>query len=97
MLLSDLRMLSVQGLLAGAAPMAEGASPPSRQLVGTLALTLSNLLFLPAVALAVKRRLLAEALIYLATTLFSILYHACDEPEYSFCVTKYEVRLHCLC
>ncbi|KAF4531717.1 hypothetical protein B566_EDAN009342 [Ephemera danica] len=66
-----------------------GASPPSRQLVGTLALTLSNLFFMPAVVLAAKRRLLAEALIYLATTLFSTLYHACDEPEYSFCVLQF--------
>jgi hypothetical protein len=69
------------------------ATPEGLLLLTTLLLTLSNVFFLPAVYLALRRYLLTEALIYLATMVFSILYHACDQGFYGYCVTKYEVSV----
>ncbi|XP_046406052.1 post-GPI attachment to proteins factor 6 isoform X2 [Ischnura elegans] len=62
----------------------------STLLLNTLLLTLSNVFFIPAIVLAIRRSMISEALVYLATMMFSMLYHACDEDFYSYCVTKYE-------
>jgi hypothetical protein len=48
-------------------------------LVNTLLLTLSNLAFVPAVALALRYGLFAEALTYMATMVASTFYHTCDQ------------------
>ena len=69
------------------------ATPEGLLLLTTLLLTLSNVFFLPAVFLALRRHLLTEALIYLATMVFSTFYHACDQDFYTYCVTKYEVSV----
>lgn len=45
----------------------------------TLLLTLSNLCFLPAVLVALQRRLVGQSLVYFATMLSSAFYHACDQ------------------
>lgn len=55
-------------------------------------LTLSNGFFIPAIYLAVKRGLYTEGLVYLATMLFSSMYHACDQYVMTYCIAKYEVR-----
>ncbi|KDR17993.1 hypothetical protein L798_07174, partial [Zootermopsis nevadensis] len=70
------------------------ATPESLLLLTTLLLTLSNVFFLPAVFIALRRHLLTEALIYLATMVFSTFYHACDQDFYAYCVIKYEVRIY---
>lgn len=70
---------------------ATSASPESSLLLTTMMLTLSNGFFIPAIYLAVKRGLYTEGLVYLATMLFSSLYHACDQHVMTYCVAKYEV------
>ncbi|XP_071439145.1 post-GPI attachment to proteins factor 6 [Hetaerina americana] len=67
----------------------------STLLLNTLLLTLSNVFFLPAILLALRQYMISEALVYLATMIFSTFYHACDEDFYSYCVTKYEVLQFC--
>lgn len=71
---------------------ATSANPESSLLITTLILTLSNGFFIPAIYLAVKRGLYTEGLVYLATMLFSSLYHVCDQHVITYCVAKYEVR-----
>ncbi|XP_066997236.1 post-GPI attachment to proteins factor 6 isoform X2 [Anabrus simplex] len=71
------------------------ATPEGLLLLTTLLLTLSNVFFLPAVLLALRRNLLTEALVYMATMVFSTFYHACDQDFYAYCVTKYEVLQFC--
>lgn len=71
---------------------ATSANSESSLLITTMMLTLSNGFFIPAIYLAVKRGLYTEGLVYLATMLFSSLYHACDQHVMTYCVAKYEVR-----
>ncbi|KAJ9580903.1 hypothetical protein L9F63_023918, partial [Diploptera punctata] len=71
------------------------ATPEGLLLLTTLLLTLSNIFFLPAVLIALRRHLITEALVYLATMVFSTFYHACDQEFYTYCVTKYEVLQFC--
>ncbi|XP_029971638.1 post-GPI attachment to proteins factor 6 isoform X2 [Salarias fasciatus] len=67
-----------------------------RQLLETLLLTLSNLSFLPAVLLAVRRCYLAEAAVYLFTMFFSTFYHACDQPGVAvLCIMDYDALQYC--
>lgn len=54
----------------------------------------SNVFFIPAICIAIKRKLYAEGLVYLASMLISALYHACDDQNGRhgrFCIAKYEV------
>lgn len=52
-------------------------------LAKTLLLTLTNLAFLPATFLAAFYGLYTESLMYLATVIFSSLYHVCDQEAFS--------------
>lgn len=70
---------------------AGGATSEFELLLGTLLLTLSNLLFAPAVALAVKRGHYTQAVVYLLAMLCSTFYHACDADKYSFCLLRLSV------
>ncbi|XP_043483098.1 post-GPI attachment to proteins factor 6-like isoform X3 [Leptopilina heterotoma] len=63
----------------------------SSVLLMTLLLTLSNAFFLPAIVLAIKRKLYTEGLVYLFTMMFSTFYHACDQQFLTYCIAKYEV------
>ncbi|XP_046426903.1 post-GPI attachment to proteins factor 6-like isoform X1 [Neodiprion fabricii] len=67
------------------------ADPKAFIVLTTLLLTLSNGFFIPAIYLAIKRGLYTEALVYLATMIFSSLYHACDQQFMTYCAVKYEV------
>lgn len=59
-------------------------------LVSVLFLTLSNLVFVLPIALALYRRWYIEALIYFNNMFFSTFYHACDQDYYSFCIFNYD-------
>ncbi|XP_077360335.1 post-GPI attachment to proteins factor 6 isoform X2 [Festucalex cinctus] len=72
------------------------AVPFSHQLVATLLLTLSNLTFLPAIVLAIKRLYVTEASVYLFTLFFSTFYHACDQPGIAvLCIMSYDTLQYC--
>ncbi|KAL0107615.1 hypothetical protein PUN28_014724 [Cardiocondyla obscurior] len=64
---------------------------PAISLLSVVPLVISNIFFVPAIYIAVKRKLYAEGLVYLVTMLFSSFYHACDQSGGQFCITKYEV------
>lgn len=66
-------------------------------LMAMLLLTLSNLLFIPSVYFAIRRKYYTEGIIYFFAMFFSIFYHACDsgEDEYSFCLVKLSVLQFC--
>uniref|UniRef100_A0A8D0LC55 Post-GPI attachment to proteins 6 n=1 Tax=Sphenodon punctatus TaxID=8508 RepID=A0A8D0LC55_SPHPU len=66
------------------------------QTLATLLLTLSNLLFLPAIAIAVYRYYLVEASVYIYTMFFSTFYHACDQPGVAvMCIMDYDTLQYC--
>ncbi|TDH06266.1 hypothetical protein EPR50_G00129250 [Perca flavescens] len=67
-----------------------------RQLTATLLLTLSNLSFLPAIVVAIKRCYITEASVYLFTMFFSTFYHACDQPGVAvLCIMDYDTLQYC--
>nr|XP_045003249.1 transmembrane protein 8B isoform X4 [Jaculus jaculus] len=66
------------------------------QLLSTLLLCLSNLMFLPPVVLAIRSRYVLEAAVYTLTMFFSTFYHACDQPGIVvFCIMDYDVLQFC--
>ncbi|UJR15924.1 hypothetical protein I4U23_002844 [Adineta vaga] len=65
-------------------------SDVSRYLPSVLFLTLSNLMFIPAVIFALYNRLYIEALVYFFNMFFSTFYHACDQEIRRFCIFKYD-------
>uniref|UniRef100_A0A8C9F5R1 Post-glycosylphosphatidylinositol attachment to proteins 6 n=1 Tax=Pavo cristatus TaxID=9049 RepID=A0A8C9F5R1_PAVCR len=66
------------------------------QNLATLLLTLSNLMFLPAIAVAVYRYYLVEASVYTYTMFFSTFYHACDQPGIAvMCIMDYDTLQYC--
>uniref|UniRef100_A0A667ZID9 Post-glycosylphosphatidylinositol attachment to proteins 6 n=1 Tax=Myripristis murdjan TaxID=586833 RepID=A0A667ZID9_9TELE len=67
-----------------------------RQVTAALLLTLSNLLFLPPIVVAVKRCYITEASVYLFTMFFSTFYHACDQPGVAvLCIMDYDTLQYC--
>ncbi|KAJ9589292.1 hypothetical protein L9F63_017501 [Diploptera punctata] len=66
-------------------------------LVAALLLTLSNMFFIPAVVMAIRRKYYTEALVYACTMFFSTFYHACDAGEdiYSYCLMRLNVLQFC--
>ncbi|KAM6352454.1 post-GPI attachment to proteins factor 6 isoform 5-T8 [Alca torda] len=72
------------------------AQSVSAQNLATLLLTLSNLMFLPAIAVAVYRYYLVEASVYTYTMFFSTFYHACDQPGVAvMCIMNYDTLQYC--
>ncbi|XP_067385123.1 post-GPI attachment to proteins factor 6 isoform X2 [Channa argus] len=68
----------------------------SQQLTATMLLTLSNLFFLPAIIVALKRFYITEASVYLFTMVFSTFYHACDQPGVAvLCIMDYNTLQYC--
>ncbi|XP_015228501.1 PREDICTED: transmembrane protein 8A isoform X1 [Cyprinodon variegatus] len=68
----------------------------SRQLTATMLLTLSNLFFLPAVVVAIRRAYITEASVYIFTMFFSTFYHACDQPGVAvLCIMDYDALQYC--
>ncbi|CAN2387861.1 2-dioleoylphosphatidylethanolamine) [Pristimantis euphronides] len=66
------------------------------QLLSTLLLCLSNLMFLPPVLIALRSHYLLEASVYIFTMFFSTFYHACDQPGIVvFCIMEYDVLQFC--
>ncbi|KAK6492562.1 transmembrane protein 8B-like [Huso huso] len=66
------------------------------QLLSTLLLCLSNLMFVPPVAIAIRSHCLLEASVYIFTMFFSTFYHACDQPGVVvFCIMEYDVLQFC--
>ncbi|XP_024000861.2 transmembrane protein 8B-like, partial [Salvelinus sp. IW2-2015] len=66
------------------------------QLLSTLLLCLSNLMFVPPVVIAVRGHYLLEASVYIFTMFFSTFYHACDQPGIVvFCIMEYDVLQFC--
>ncbi|XP_030322710.1 transmembrane protein 8B [Calypte anna] len=66
------------------------------QLLSTLLLCLSNVMFVPPVAIAVRSHYLLEAAVYIFTMFFSTFYHACDQPGIVvFCIMEYDVLQFC--
>ncbi|KYO44565.1 transmembrane protein 8A [Alligator mississippiensis] len=72
------------------------AQSEGAQNLATLLLTLSNLMFLPAIVVAVYRYYLVEASIYIYTMFFSTFYHACDQPGVAvMCIMDYDTLQYC--
>ncbi|KAE8291254.1 Post-GPI attachment to proteins factor 6 [Larimichthys crocea] len=67
-----------------------------RQLTATMLLTFSNLSFLPAIVVAIRRWYITEASVYLFTMFFSTFYHACDQPGIAvMCIMEYDALQYC--
>ncbi|KAG8178508.1 hypothetical protein JTE90_005403 [Oedothorax gibbosus] len=64
-------------------------------MLDVLLLTLSNLLFIPAIILSAYKKYFTEAFIYFATMASSSFYHACDAEVYSFCLIRLGVLQFC--
>ncbi|CAG9821030.1 unnamed protein product [Phaedon cochleariae] len=66
------------------------ATPYYMVVIELVLLVLSNLMFLPAVYVAFKRKFYIEAICYFSICFFSTFYHACDAGEniISFCLVR---------
>ncbi|XP_042898930.1 transmembrane protein 8B [Parasteatoda tepidariorum] len=71
------------------------ARSDAQLLTDVLLLTLSNMLFIPAVILSIYRKYYTEAFIYFATMISSAVYHACDSEVYSYCLIRITVLQFC--
>ncbi|XP_055338244.1 post-GPI attachment to proteins factor 6-like [Paramacrobiotus metropolitanus] len=60
-------------------------------------LTISNVFFIPATVVAVRRRYVTESVVYGATCFFSSFYHACDQPSkyLKLCIMDFNVLQFC--
>ncbi|KAK7934381.1 hypothetical protein WMY93_005277 [Mugilogobius chulae] len=69
----------------------------SFQLLSTLLLCLSNLMFVPPVAIAIRSHYLLEASVYIFTMFFStVILPCCDQPGIVvFCIMEYDVLQFC--
>ncbi|XP_075035273.1 post-GPI attachment to proteins factor 6 [Mixophyes fleayi] len=68
----------------------------AQQLTATLLLTLSNLLFVPTIIVAVYHLYFVEAAVYAYTMFFSTFYHACDQPGVTvMCIMDYDTLQFC--
>ncbi|KAI8499464.1 phospholipase A2 (consuming 1,2-dipalmitoylphosphatidylcholine) [Branchiostoma belcheri] len=65
------------------------------KLTRVLLLTLSNLMFIPAICVAIYRKFYVAALVYTFNMFFSTFYHACDEQTVRYCLTKYSLLSFC--
>ncbi|XP_066277037.1 post-GPI attachment to proteins factor 6-like [Branchiostoma lanceolatum] len=65
------------------------------RLTRVLLLTLSNLMFIPAICVAIYRKFYVAALVYTFNMFFSTFYHACDEQTVRYCLTKYSLLSFC--
>lgn len=66
-------------------------------LVSIFLLTISNLFFIPATFVAIKRKYFTEAIVYACTCFFSSFYHACDQPvkHMALCIMEFNVLQFC--
>jgi len=66
-------------------------------LIAALLLTISNMFFIPAIVIALRRKYYTEAFVYTCTMFFSTFYHACDAGEdiYSYCLMRLNVLQFC--
>nr|DBA19232.1 TPA: hypothetical protein GDO54_015098 [Pyxicephalus adspersus] len=67
-----------------------------QQLTATLLLTLSNLMFVPTIIVAVYHLYFVEAAVYAYTMFFSTFYQACDQPGVTvMCIMDYDTLQFC--
>ncbi|KAG8433395.1 hypothetical protein GDO86_017611 [Hymenochirus boettgeri] len=67
-----------------------------QQLGATLFLTLSNIMFVPTIVVAIRRFYFVEAAVYAYNMFFSTFYHACDQPgEAVMCIMDYDTLQYC--
>uniref|UniRef100_UPI00359022CF transmembrane protein 8B-like n=1 Tax=Myxine glutinosa TaxID=7769 RepID=UPI00359022CF len=68
----------------------------AQQLLRTMLLTLSNLMFVPPIVIALRSWLYMEAAVYAFNMFFSTFYHACDQPGVAvLCIMDYDVLQYC--
>uniref|UniRef100_A0A4W3ITF9 EGF-like domain-containing protein n=1 Tax=Callorhinchus milii TaxID=7868 RepID=A0A4W3ITF9_CALMI len=103
----ECRLLRAQGYLYAACSCKAGwdgwsctddtnAQSYKIQLLATLLLTLSNLMFLPPIAIAIHRYYFVEASVYIFNMFFSTFYHACDQPGIAvMCIMDYDTLQYC--
>ncbi|KAM9305434.1 post-GPI attachment to proteins factor 6 [Gastrophryne carolinensis] len=72
------------------------AQSVAQQLTATMLLTLSNLIFLPTIIVAIYHLYFVEAAVYTYTMFFSTFYHACDQPGVTvMCIMDYDTLQFC--
>lgn len=72
------------------------AQSVAQQMTATLLLTLSNLMFVPTIIVAVYHLYFVEAAVYAYTMFFSTFYHACDQPGVTvMCIMDYDTLQFC--
>uniref|UniRef100_A0A8C5WHI2 Post-GPI attachment to proteins 6 n=1 Tax=Leptobrachium leishanense TaxID=445787 RepID=A0A8C5WHI2_9ANUR len=68
----------------------------AQQVLATMLLTLSNLMFVPTIAVALSHLFFVEAAVYVYTMFFSTFYHACDQPGVAvMCIMEYDTLQYC--